>query len=186
MSNTEKYNNYDIWNVKNIGVLKLDGMILFSFLYEQDLFRKIQQLYPGQFPIYRFYENKTQDIFLYKGVSIKPLSNEVSLLKIGFVDMCPSFCNGDNDITRILEKNIIWKFQMSRIFFLWTIRGKYKDYRNCKTVLWITEPSEIHLDRYDYAFGYPYINRKKYLYYNPYTPRNCFINIERRFQICFL
>lgn len=182
-SGTEKYHGYDVWNVKDIGGLGLEGMILSSSLYEKEMYQTVQALYPGLFPVYRFYEDEQQeDIFIYKGFYSGVASAVRPVLKIGFTDMWPSFGIGDYDITRILsEKFCLELSSRPDILFCGQFGEEHKKYGNCKKVLWITEPWELHLDDYDYAFGFPYVEREGYLRYNTYAPRSNLIQCRDAF-----
>ena len=62
-SNVEKYMGRDIYNVKDIGGLGLNSIILSSNLYEDEMYSKIKELYGDHYIIYRFYENSKQRLF---------------------------------------------------------------------------------------------------------------------------
>lgn len=175
-TNGEKHKGYTIWNVKDIGEAGLDGLILSSSIYEEEMYQTIQRLYPGKFPVYRFYESNKADIFLYKGIYLAAGAAEKPVLRIGYVDMWPSFFEGANILADALAKK--YNLEVSEepdILFCGQFGEKHKQYHNCKKVLLITEPRSLQLESYDYAIGFPYLEYDNYLHYNPYAPRNPYI-----------
>lgn len=175
-TNGEKHKGYEIWNVKDIGEAGLGGLILSSSIYEKEMYRTIRQLYPDKFPVYRFYETNKDDIFLYKGIYLAPGTEEKRVLKIGYADMWPSFFEGANLIADALAKKYLLEIsEEPDILFCGQFGDRHKEYHNCKKVLLITEPFRLCFNSYDYAIGFPYLEGENYLHYNPYAPRNPYI-----------
>lgn len=175
-TNGERHQGYEIRNVKDIGETGLDGLILSSSIYEDEMYQTIRQLYPDKFPIYRFYDKKKEDIFLYKGIYLAAGAERRPVLKIGYTDMWQGFFHGANLIADALSKK--YRIEVSRqpdVLFCGQFGDNHKEYHNCKKVLLITEPFVLHLDSYDYSIGFPYLEGERHLQYNPYAPRNSYI-----------
>ncbi len=52
---TETHNNIDIINVKDLERYDIDGIVILSYLYEQEMYETIVQTYKNKYLIYRFY-----------------------------------------------------------------------------------------------------------------------------------
>lgn len=164
----EKYNGCYVYNVCDIGKLDLDAIILSSFLYEKEMLQIIQKLYGDKFPIYRFYEDKQEDIFLKEGIYLKPGIKEKKL-KINFADFWFDF----KPFQFFLTNMLIAKYKLiisdnPDILFCSYFGNEHKKYKNCKKIFIVTEPRKFDFKNYDYAVGYPYLNSEWFFHYNPY------------------
>ncbi len=59
----EEYEERAIYNINDIGMIGLDGIIISSRLYEDEMCQKVEELYGTKYPLYRFYEKSKEKLF---------------------------------------------------------------------------------------------------------------------------
>lgn len=59
-SDTKIFNYQCVYNVKDIGSIKLDAIIISSRLYEQEMVSELDHIYGSKYKIYRFYDKYTK------------------------------------------------------------------------------------------------------------------------------
>ncbi|MCM1154886.1 MAG: glycosyltransferase family 10 [Roseburia sp.] len=172
-----QYSGYDIYNVRDIGSLKLDGIVLSSFIYEEEMYRTIRELYGSRFPVYRFYSSEDKKFFLPSGLHWEwEVKKNLPELKINFADMWKSFDRIDNVFTASLKNRYKLILSDAPDLLLFSHFGEtHKQYRNCKKVYILTEPYTIRFmngEEYDYMIGYPYSWERAFFHFNIYAPVN--------------
>ncbi len=96
-SYTSKYYGCDIYNVHDIGELELDGIIFSSYIYEEEMYKTMKELYGNRFKLYRFYSSNDTKYFLPSGIHWEwEYIPNLPVLRVKFVDMWKSFDFIDN------------------------------------------------------------------------------------------
>lgn len=170
-----KYCGCDIYNVHDIGKLELDGIILSSYIYEEEMVQTIKELYGDCFKLYRFYASKDTKCFLPSGIhwEWEAIPN-LPILRVNFADMWKSFDFIDNVFVASLRNR--YKLVLSEtpdVLFFSHFGDVHKSYKNVKKIYILTEPYTIRrIDKqdYDYMIGYPYSWEGRFLHFNIYAP----------------
>lgn len=170
VSLTEKYINCDVYNVCDIGGLLLDGIILSSPIYEDEMYHKIRELYGDEFKVYRFYNNRKQDIFQKDDIYLEKEKLKRTL-RINFIDFYQGFDKNYNIFVNLL----CYKYRLElsdepEIMFCLQFGDEHKKCRNCKKVLLVSEVFPFDFKDYDYAIGCQYFENKKFFHFGLYDP----------------
>lgn len=177
---TDKYQGYDVYNVADIGNIGLNGIIISSSLYEEEMYKAVTQLYGTQIPIYRFYEDGRRDIFLFKGIYLECRVSDMPRLKVDYADFWQTFNKYEHHgiIRRLSSKYKLEISDTPDILICSYFGEKHKDYEGCKKLFLETEPYPLDLwADYDYGMGYHYYDNPKYLHINLMKPR---VGLENR------
>lgn len=174
---SSKYFGCDIYNVHDIGELELDGIILSSYIYEEEMYRTIKSLYGSRFKLYRFYGSDDKEYFLPSGIHWEwKYSPDLPVLKVNFVDMWKSFDLIDNVFAASLRNRYKMVLsEMPDILFFSHFGEEHRKYKKIRKIYILTEPYTIRaIDReeYDYIIGYPYSWEGRFLHLNIYAPRD--------------
>lgn len=170
------YFGYDIYNVHDIEALELDGIILSSYVYEEEMYRTIVGLYGNRFKLYRFYGEEDKRFFLPSGMhwewECKP---DLPVLKVNFVDMWKSYDMIDNVFVAALrDRYHMVLSETPEILFFSHFGDTHKKYNDCRKIYILTEPYTIrrmNREEYDAAIGYPYSWEGSFFHFNIYAPR---------------
>lgn len=170
---SEKYGEYDIYNVRDIRELPLSGIILSSFLYEEEMYKLLLQLYGNRFTIYRFYEWGKDEIFDAGGMYTKPQTKTQTVIKVNFVD----FWSGFDPVRNLFGAALFPEYQLEisetpDILFCSHFGQNYKNHRRCIKIFLETEVMPFSFEDYDYIIGYRYVEDPKYFHYSIYSPRS--------------
>lgn len=172
---SSKYLGWDIYNVHDLGALELDGIILSSYIYEEEMYQTIKKLYGNRFKLYRFYSADNKKYFLPSGKHWEwdNISN-LPILRVNFVDMWKSFDRIDNVfVTSLKEKYKLILSDTPDILFFSHFGEEHKNYENVKKIYILTEPYTIRVidkNEYDYTIGYPYSWDGIFFHFNIYAP----------------
>lgn len=185
-THSSDYYGHDIYNVKDIGEVELDGIILSSYIYEEEMYQTIKNLYGNRFKVYRFYASDDKKYFLPSGIHWEWEYNpDLPVLRVNFVDMWKSFDIIDNVFVTSLRNR--YKMVLSEtpdILFFSHFGDRHKEYKNCRKIYILTEPytlRKINREEYDDAIGYPYSWEGSFLHFNIYAPNDRRILDRRAF-----
>lgn len=169
---SERIEGYDVYNVRDIGELPLESVILSSLLYEEEMNQTLRGLYGKKFTIYRFYEWGKDEIFDVGGMYLKTDIESRKILNVNFVDFWPRFAPQHNLFEAALFMD--YKFVISDtpdVLFCSHFGQEHKKYNNCIKVFLETEVMPFSFQDYDYVIGFRYIKNQNYFRYSIYEPR---------------
>ena len=178
---SEKFENCDVYNVRDIGELPLDTIILSSSLFENEMYQMLQELYGDHFHIYRFYEMGQRDIFDEGGQYIIPFVDTRRVLKVKFVDFWSDFDPIHNDIAAALWPQ--YRLELSdepEVLFCSHFGESHKGFRDCMKIFLMTEVYPVDFRDYDYVIGFRYMDDDKFFHYSHYSPNNIELLQDRR------
>lgn len=151
----------------------MSAIILSSFLYEEEMYKTLRQLYGERFTVYRFYEWGKDEIFDVGGMYTKPETETRTVIKVNFVDFWPGF----DPVRNLFGAALFSGYQLEisenpDILFCSHFGQNHRDYIGCIKIFLETEVMPYSFTDYDYIIGYRYVANPKYFHYSIYSPRS--------------
>lgn len=103
-SGSKKYRGQDVYNVYDLEVLQLDEIIVSSMLFEEEMVRKLKDIWGDKYIIHRLYDGE-KNINFVEHAAIMKNSIDLPTLKIKFIGMFDNFSGMTNLIYRLLSKH---------------------------------------------------------------------------------
>lgn len=174
-SGSQKYMEREVHNVNDLETLELDEIIVSSMLYEEEMVRKLNDIYGGKYKIHRLYNGNTFINFVNYAEMMK---NSIRLpqLKVKFIGIFDHFSGRTSLIYRLLSKyySLVISDQPELLVYSHApfneingdkfhkhtnLQAKWLDeycerehekYRDCVKVLWKRGIKENGVDDFDY------------------------------------
>lgn len=152
-SGLKKYMGKEVYNVNDLELLQPDEIIVSSMLYEEEMVRKLNDIYGNKYKIHRLYNGGTLINFVNHAGMMK---NSITLpqLKVKFIGVFDNFSGSTSLIYRLLSKYYSLEISEQPELLVYSharfmeIKGdKYHKHTNLRST-WVEEYCEREHEKY--------------------------------------